>query len=90
MDVMGESQASSLMDRSASPGTGLRSKIFLATKFGFTKEGKIRGDAAFVKSEIASSLEKLQTDSVDLCYVHRTDPTVPIEITMSTLKEHVE
>lgn len=74
----------------SSLGTGLRDKIFLATKFGFTPQYKIRGDPEFIKSEFATSLERLQTGYVDLLYVHRTDPTVPIETTVGAMAELVK
>lgn len=72
------------------PGTRLRDKIFLATKFGFTPDFKVRGDPEFLKSELATSPERLQTDRVDLYYVHRTDPTIPIETTVRALADLVK
>jgi aryl-alcohol dehydrogenase-like predicted oxidoreductase len=72
-------------------GTGLRDKIFLATKFGISQDRKsIRGDPEFIHEELSRSLKKLQTDYIDLYYVHRTDPKVPIEMTMETLAEYVK
>lgn len=59
--------------------TGKRDEIFLATKFGFTATG-VDGSPEHVRECIAQSLKKLRTDYVDLYYAHRTDPTVPIEV----------
>ncbi|KAF8309361.1 Aldo/keto reductase [Clavulina sp. PMI_390] len=74
--------------------TGLRSKIFLATKFGPYRnpdgQGGIRGDPEFIKQEVAKSLEKLQTDYIDLYYQHRMDEKVPIEISIRAMKELVD
>lgn len=66
----------------------MRDKIFLATKFGFTPDwSTVRGDPEFIKGELAKSLERLQTDHIDLYYQHRTDPKVPIETVMETLAQ---
>ncbi|KAJ3547571.1 hypothetical protein NM688_g5391 [Phlebia brevispora] len=72
--------------------TGKRSEIFLATKFGFAMQpGRfINGDPAYAKECIEKSLSRLGVDYVDLYYLHRPDPTVPIELTMGALKELVE
>lgn len=72
-------------------GTGLRNKIFLATKFGFTANfSSIRGDPEFIAGELATSLKRLQTDHIDLYYVHRTDPKTPIETTVEALASYVK
>jgi aryl-alcohol dehydrogenase-like predicted oxidoreductase len=47
-----------------------RSKIFLATKFGFTMTGA-RGDPEFVKEQCEQSLARLGVDYIDLYYQHR-------------------
>jgi aryl-alcohol dehydrogenase-like predicted oxidoreductase len=71
-----------------------RQKVFLATKFaGITNpDGSytVRGDAAHVRQAIEKSLSHLQLPYVDLYYVHRIDPKVPIEETMTALKELVQ
>ena len=60
-----------------------RSKVFLATKFGFVADGK-GGTALDVRPErIAAacdaSLRRLGVDVIDLYYAHRIDPAVPVE-----------
>lgn len=50
--------------------TGKRSEIFLATKFGATASYG-RGDPEYCKEQSARSLERLQTDYIDLYYLHR-------------------
>ena len=50
----------------------------------------IRGDAQYVREAFAKSLQRLGLDSVDLYYVHRIDPKIPIEETMGVLTELVE
>ena len=69
--------------------------MFLATKFANVispdrTSFSVRGDAQYVREAIEKSLKRLDLDSVDLYYVHRIDKTVPIEETMSVLKELVQ
>ncbi|KDQ12093.1 hypothetical protein BOTBODRAFT_134985 [Botryobasidium botryosum FD-172 SS1] len=70
--------------------TGNRSKIFLATKFGFTPDYSINGSAEYVKKACDQSLAKLDVDYIDLYYLHRVDTTVPIEITVGAMAELVK
>ncbi len=61
-----------------------RSKIFLATKFGFrmTEDGKgsyFDGSPAYMKQAVEASLKRLKVDVIDLYYAHRIDPKVPVE-----------
>jgi aryl-alcohol dehydrogenase-like predicted oxidoreductase len=74
-----------------------RDEVTLATKFGITgnpadrSAGRpgVRGDAAYVRQCIDESLQRLQTDVVDLYYMHRRDVTVPIEETVGAMAELV-
>ena len=74
-----------------------RDEVTLATKFGFASNpadraaGRrpVRGDAAYVRQCIDESLARLQTDVVDLYYMHRRDLTVPIEETVGAMAELV-
>jgi len=72
--------------------TGKRSEIFLATKFGFDFMGSkiIDGDPAYVPKALQNSLDRLEVDYVDLYYMHRPDPTVPIEKTVGAMSELVK
>ncbi|OZG70397.1 aldo/keto reductase [Hahella sp. CCB-MM4] len=80
---------------------GQREKVILATKCGlvwhtneggyfFNEEGKdvhrFLG-AESIRYELDQSLERLQTDYIDLYITHWQDPSTPIEETMSTLLE---
>ncbi len=77
-----------------------RDEVTLATKFGIVGNpadratGKLnqlnaRGDAAYVRQSIDESLQRLQTDVVDLYYMHRRDHDVPIEETVGAMAELV-
>lgn len=65
-------------------GTALkdrRGEYFLATKTGIVIEGTNRGidcSPEAIRRNIDASLERLQTDHVDLYYMHRFDPKVPV------------
>ncbi|KAG9076341.1 hypothetical protein FRC06_009558, partial [Ceratobasidium sp. 370] len=69
--------------------TGKRNQIFLASKFGITPDGP-RGDPEYIKASIEQSLARLGVDTIDLYYVHRIDPKVPIETTMGVLVDLVK
>ncbi|MGC4936032.1 aldo/keto reductase [Gordonia sp. DT30] len=75
-----------------------RDEVTLATKFGITGRVPLpgdespkptRGDAAYVRDSIDNSLRRLRTDVIDLWYLHRRDPDVPIEETVAAMAEHV-
>lgn len=70
--------------------TGRRDEIFLATKFASKiVDGKLAVDGTpeYVKQAFKDSLERLQTDHVDLYYQHRADPKTPIEKTVQAMAE---
>jgi aryl-alcohol dehydrogenase-like predicted oxidoreductase len=60
---------------------GRRDEFFLATKMGIVIEGPNRGidcSPEAIRGNIEGSLQRLQTDHVDLYYMHRFDPKVPV------------
>ena len=67
-----------------------RSKIFIATKFGFVPGDSgplsgVNGSPDYVKTAVEQSLQRLQTEVIDLYYLHRVDPDVPIEDTVGAM-----
>ncbi|MEU1995881.1 aldo/keto reductase [Nocardia gamkensis] len=71
-----------------------RDEVVLATKFGFANRlgepTHIRGDAAYVRQACEASLRRLGVDHIDLYYLHRVDPKVPIEETVAAMAELVQ
>jgi aryl-alcohol dehydrogenase-like predicted oxidoreductase len=71
-----------------------RSQVVLATKFGADRhpDGRLvtgQGRAEYVRQAIDASLKRLGSDYVDLYYIHRVDPTTPIEETVGAMAELV-
>jgi len=69
-----------------------RKEIFLASKCGMTGVDGVRvidGRPATLKQTIDQSLSRLQTDHIDLYYLHRWDKSVPIEESVGTLGDMV-
>ncbi len=71
---------------------GRRDQVFLASKFGQAMEdGKrvVHGEPQYVRDSCDQSLARLKTDYIDLYYIHRVDPTVPVEETVGAMADLV-
>jgi aryl-alcohol dehydrogenase-like predicted oxidoreductase len=74
---------------------GRRADAILATKFGFVVinrpgvERALNGRAEYVQGACDASLVRLGVDYIDLYYLHRVDPAVPIEETVGAMAELV-
>ncbi len=72
---------------------GHRDEYVIASKFGNLRasDGSPTSDGRpeYVKACCERSLKRLETDVIDLYYIHRVDPTVPIEDTMGAMGELV-
>lgn len=67
-----------------------RKDVVIATKCGIQMvDGKqiVIGKPEIIRSSIEGSLRRLRTDHIDLYYLHRVDPDVPIEKVAETMKE---
>lgn len=70
-----------------------RGSIFLASKCGMTGvDGKrvIDGRPETIRATCEESLHRLQTDVIDLCYLHRWDKSIAIEESMGAMGRLVE
>ena len=60
----------------------IRNEVVLASKFGFGYNGSSvtgrNSQLAHIKARVEGMLKRLRTDRIDLLYLHRMDPSVPI------------
>jgi aryl-alcohol dehydrogenase-like predicted oxidoreductase len=68
---------------------GRRAEVVLATKFGGGGDSGL-GRPEKVGPALEESLARLGTDHVDLYYLHRVDPTTPIEETVGAMARLVD
>jgi aryl-alcohol dehydrogenase-like predicted oxidoreductase len=67
---------------------GRRDAVVLATKFGIVRGSGgvyLDGRPEHVRGYCEASLDRLGTDHIDLYYLHRVDPAVPIEETIGAM-----
>jgi aryl-alcohol dehydrogenase-like predicted oxidoreductase len=91
-EVYGPYENEELVGHALAEGN-LRDRVVLATKTGLVREqGGIRPDGRpeRIREAIDGSLRRLGTENVDLYYLHRIDPEVPIEESWGAMKEIVE
>ena len=73
---------------------GRRENVILASKFSQTKlEGGgngVDGRPEYVQSACEASLKRLGMETIDLYYMHRMDPKVPIEDTVGAMAKLVQ
>lgn len=68
-----------------------RDEILLATKFGMEIAPGQKGAApSYVRAAIEASLQRLQTDWIDLYQLHQPDPDTPIADTLGALHDLVQ
>jgi aryl-alcohol dehydrogenase-like predicted oxidoreductase len=73
---------------------GIRERVMLASKFGNMRlpDGtrKVNGKPEYVFEACDKALARLGVDHIDLYYLHRMDPTVPIEDTVGAMAQLIE
>ncbi len=72
---------------------GRRDEVVLATKFGIVLGSgamQMDGSPANARRAVEGSLRRLGVDVIDLYYLHRKDPAIPIEESVGAMKELVE
>jgi aryl-alcohol dehydrogenase-like predicted oxidoreductase len=73
---------------------GRRDGVVLASKFGQTQgeggKNGVNGKPEYVIEACEASLKRLGVETIDLYYVHRIDPNVPIEDTVGAMAKLVQ
>ncbi len=74
---------------------GRRERVVLATKFGIVRSRdnpaarRVDNSPQYVRQACDASLRRLGVDTIDLYYIHRRDPSVPIEDAVGAMAELV-
>ncbi|WP_316521039.1 aldo/keto reductase [Kitasatospora brasiliensis] len=76
-----------------------RDKVVIATKFAVVREegnggvgsvrGMIRNDPAYIRTAVDASLRRLGVDVIDVYYMHRRNPAVPLADSVGAMAELV-
>ncbi len=75
---------------------GFRNDIVIASKCGIVRDWTnpqaraVNGSAQYIIECCDNSLKRLDTDFIDLFYLHRIDPNTPIEVSMGALSQLVQ
>jgi aryl-alcohol dehydrogenase-like predicted oxidoreductase len=72
-----------------------RQEVILATKCGIVRTGDpgvrgVNGKPEYVHSSCEASLRRLGVNTIDLYYLHRVDPNIPIEETVGAMAQLVK
>jgi aryl-alcohol dehydrogenase-like predicted oxidoreductase len=90
-DMYGAGKNEELVGRALA---GRRDQVVLASKFGNVRypDGRrdVNGRPDYVPKACDASLKRLGVDAIDLYYLHRVDPNVPIEDTVGAMARLVE
>jgi aryl-alcohol dehydrogenase-like predicted oxidoreductase len=86
-DVYGNGHNETLVGQSLA---NVRHDVVLASKFGFLPdESGLNGRPEYVFKACDASLSRLGTDYIDLYYLHRIDPQVPLDETVGAMGDLV-
>ncbi|RAI91732.1 aryl-alcohol dehydrogenase-like predicted oxidoreductase [Paenibacillus pabuli] len=69
---------------------GNRNEIVILTKGAHHDQNGPRVNADAIRSDLLTSLERLQTEHVELYALHRDDPNIPVGVILEALNEHIE
>ena len=92
-DMYGEGENEKLIAKAIA---GNRDKYIIATKFGVeiddegNRTGKLNGSKSYLRKAVERSLQHLNSDYIDLYYLHRLDTNTPIEETVGAMAELVK
>ena len=87
-EVYGPFTSEEIVGEALAPFKG---KVVIASKFGFNfQDGRTSGRNSRpenIRRAVEGSLKRLRVDAIDLYYLHRVDPAVPVEDVAGTVKE---
>ncbi|MEV5496010.1 aldo/keto reductase [Nonomuraea fuscirosea] len=89
-DIYGRGANEELVGRAVK---GRRDEAVVATKFGVKRDGDsrtIENSPEYIRAACDASLRRLGIDRIDLYYMHRRNPDVPIEESVGAMAELVE
>jgi aryl-alcohol dehydrogenase-like predicted oxidoreductase len=89
-DMYGQGHNEELVGKAIS---GRRDELVIATKFANRRDGDRRwvdNSPEWIREACDNSLKRLGIDQIDLYYMHRRDPEVPIAESVGTMAELVE
>jgi aryl-alcohol dehydrogenase-like predicted oxidoreductase len=95
-DMYGSGHNEALLGKFLRGVGGRRSEILLASKVGLRRSPadkyaiQVDGSARHIAAGCEASLERLGVDHIDLYYLHRRDPNVPLEESIGALARLVE
>lgn len=75
---------------------GIREKIIIATKCGIVRKSDepdyrgLNGSPAYIQASCEASLKRLNTECIDLFYLHRLDPATPIEVSVEAMAQLIK
>ncbi|HHT9106439.1 MAG TPA: aldo/keto reductase [Candidatus Wujingus californicus] len=86
-DVYGDRQSEEWLGRILGPK---RPNVILSTKAGLTGDGGRNGHPDHLRKSLENSLKKLKTDYVDIFYLHRPDPKIPLAESISAIDKLIQ
>ena len=90
-DAYGDSKNEALLGRSLK---GKRDQVVLTTKFSNIRNPdgtrEVNGRPEYVPKALEASLKRLDTDVIDVYYLHRVDPDTPIEDTIGAMARLID
>ena len=90
LDGKGFGQAETRLGEVLAAAPSLRKQMVLATKGGIDAQQPYDSSKAYLMRALEASLERLQTEYVDLYQIHRPDLTTPMAALARTLDEMVD
>jgi aryl-alcohol dehydrogenase-like predicted oxidoreductase len=90
-EVYGPFISEEIVGEALAPFKGM---VVIASKFGFNfQDGRTSGRNSRpenIRRAVEGSLKRLRVDAIDLYYLHRVDPNVPVEDVAGTVKELIQ